>query len=296
MNFVFLGMNVICKNDRVRGVYTVLSIAMLLWGMMVTDSESLVSYISILFMMLFDYLVLIVRGNKDVTLLGKIIYSVMLIASLSMLSNYDAVGDVRYLLETIFLLLLFVSNDKLRFNVGLTIPLTVFSLSTYISLVVVNYTVSSILVNILVVLGTILFAYYMFKRDEHKDLFLALILGMIVARFAIMNFGDTILSIYAISIIVAGIITSLKINYRKSFISGICVVIISLVMILRSIEGIPASVYLLLLGLGVVGFAVYMIAKYQKTENEKVRFCEQCGTKHVGPVETCTKCGAKIID
>ena len=33
-----------------------------------------------------------------------------------------------------------------------------------------------------------------------------------------------------------------------------------------------------------------------KIENEKVRYCEECGTKLVGKVNQCTNCGKKVVD
>jgi hypothetical protein len=84
----------------------------------------------------------------------------MLIASLLTLGVYD-IGSVKYLIETLFLLILFAANDKVKFNVGITLPLIAINLSTYISDVLSNNTLSLILINLLWIVTAILFSYYL---------------------------------------------------------------------------------------------------------------------------------------
>ena len=295
MNAILLVFYKMGKDSKLNIEYTILILLLLLSGLTIEDNTSIVNFLVTLFMMLLDYLLLIVGENKDIKISGKIVYSIMLIASLLTLGVYD-IGSVKYLIETLFLLILFAANDKVKFNVGITLPLIAINLSTYISDVLSNNTLSLILINLLWIVTAILFSYYLLKRDDQRDLLLSILLTFIVGVFIFNTVSDMLLAIYAISVSVMIIIGANKVNYKKLFSVGIGLGILSLVMLMLSIEGIPASVYLLFLGIAVVAFAIYMIGKYQKIENEKVRYCEECGTKLVGKVNQCTNCGKKVVD
>lgn len=295
MNLVYLALFKMSKEQKIRSEHTVLALVLLAYGLIISGGNSIINFIAILFMMLLDYLVLVISLDKDSTLLGKTVYTLMLGASLISLLIYD-IGDVKYLVETIFLLVLFIANDKVKYNTGITIPVLAITLNTYITSVITDAAFSDIITNIIWIVSSLLFSHYMFEKTYSKDKFLSTLLGVVMAIFIISNAGNMLETIYALSIIVVGMICASKFYYKKLFNTGIAIGVLSLFMILTSVDGIPASVYLLVLGIGVIGFAIYMISKYTKEENEKVRFCEECGTKLIGNVENCTKCGKKVVD
>lgn len=295
MNLVYLALFKMSNEQKVRSEHTVLALVLLAYGLIISGGNSLINFIAILFMMLLDYLVLVISLDKDSTLLGRTVYTLMLVASLISLLIYD-IGDVKFLIETIFLLILFIANNKVKYNTGITIPVLAITLNNYISSVIVDVAFRDIITNVVIILSSLLFSHYMFNKTYRKDRFLSILLGVVMAIFIINNVGNMLETIYALSIIVVGMICASKFYYKKLFNTGIAIGVLALFMILTSVDGIPASLYLLVLGLGVIGFAIYMISKYTKEENEKVCFCEECGTKLIGNVENCTKCGKKVVD
>lgn len=314
LNLLYLIFYLRTKDKKLKIEYTVIAIFLMIAGLNIGADSNVVNFLSILFMMLLDYLILIISSDRDSTTLGKAMYIIVLVASLISVGSYD-IGAIRYLIETIFLLVLFISNDKIKLNVGITLPLICFSLCSYMDEVITNDIVQVILNNLMLLITTGLFSYYIFDGDN-EDKFFAVAFALIEIVF-LFSITDMILSIYALSVIVAVILLAFKINYKASYTSGIVVGIISLLLLINSIEGMSASIYLLILGFGVIAFAIYMISKYNK-DNEQVndttnistelkeikedkqeviqleKICSDCGEKIPEGNKFCGKCGKKV--
>ena len=321
LNLLYLVFYLFSKDNVLKLMYTINCIILLFFALFLGIEVNIVNFISLMFIMLLDYLILIIKSDRDSTLLGKIIYSIMLFISFVSLGIYH-IGDIKYLIEVIFLLVLFICNDKIKYNIGITLPLLCFSICMYIDGVISNYVLTNILCNVVFMICLSLFTYYIFNKDKERDIFVSIFLAVYMTLFIIGNNMEMIITIYSLSIIVLVIITSLKVNYKYLFGVGIGLGVLALFAILNTIDGIPAAVYLLILGFAVVGISIYMISKYKKEDHKeevseiqqpvgdvvyppvrpvpqnmyKNNFCINCGSKLSQDSVFCTNCGKKVVD
>ena len=248
------------------------------------------------------------KGNIPLSVLF-IVYSFFLIAY-----KMDYL-DVSFALAIAIVYGLYMAiTRKNKYIFGTSLIVFLISVMTYLNHYITDPFIMSIIENILYLIFVTVFTKEILVKKSSRSIFLGITIGLQIFYNLFVE-ANVLFKVLALVYAIALIVISIKDDDHKGlYIEGIIGVIISLLNIITTIASLPKSLYLILVGLTIVGTVPFFINKYMKIQaeekkkeeaeakknarkkvvNTSINFCPECGAKVEGEGNFCSNCGTKI--
>lgn len=236
----------------------------------------------------------------------------------------DSVEPIRFLLSSIVLLaiMVLVRKDNTKFVIALFFMF--FTIKGFINHLVPILNIDGnfhIIINSIILILTVLtFTYKIFDNSRSRNIFLTLFSVLQLYLLLMYDGLPIVLYILMLSLLLL-VIGGISKDLKSLFIVGIIFTIISILNIMNYLDGLPVSVYFIIIGITLIVSISILIYRYQrKPEVEKVsntttleiknrycsncrskikdndKYCENCGSNLSGLNNYCGNCGSKIHD
>lgn len=227
----------------------------------------------------------------------------------------DSNEPIRFLLSSIVLLsiLVLVRKDNTKFVIALFFLF--FTIKGFINHLVPILNIDGdfhvIINSLMLILAIITFANKIFDNKKSKNIFLTLF-SVLELYFLMMYEGLPIVLYILILSLLLLIIGGINNDLKSLFIVGIIFTIISILRVMNYIDGLPVSVYFIIIGITLIVSISILIYRYQrKTDGEinleinnaatsnnyvkmKNNYCENCGAKIRENDKYCENCGNNL--
>lgn len=220
----------------------------------------------------------------------------------------DSIEPIRFLLSSIVLLaiMVLVRKDNTKFVIALFFMF--FTIKGFINHLVpildIDGNFHVIINSIILILTIITFAYKIFDNKKTRNIFLTLFSVLQLYFLLMYDELPIVLYILILSILLL-VLGGINRELKSLFIVGIIFTIISILNIMNYIDGLPVSVYFIIIGITLIVSISILIYRYQrKPEEEKVnntpleiktRYCSNCGTKNKDNDKYCENCGSNLF-
>lgn len=174
--------------------------------------------------------------------------------------NFDVLISSIIVLCIYGIILLLVENEKIKKATYFLIILPLFALSDQVD----DYTIEEIVNSALVLYGTFLVMKFLVKDNQTKNILS--IIGVVLALIGIIFETDILIGLYVGIIGIVLIIIGYKNNdFFPIFITGIVIEVLNIIVQLFELwKEIPFWLYLLVTGIGIIGFVTYKESKKLK--------------------------------
>lgn len=220
----------------------------------------------------------------------------------------DSIEPIRFLLSSIVLLaiMVLVRKDNTKFVIALFFMF--FTIKGFINHLVpildIDGNFHVIINSIILILTIITFAYKIFDNKKTRNIFLTLFSVLQLYFLLMYDELPIVLYILILSLLLL-VLGGINRELKSLFIVGIIFTIISILNIMNYIDGLPVSVYFIIIGITLIVSISILIYRYQrKPEEEKVnntpleiktRYCSNCGTKNKDNDKYCENCGSNLF-
>lgn len=220
----------------------------------------------------------------------------------------DSIEPIRFLLSSIVLLaiMVLVRKDNTKFVIALFFMF--FTIKGFINHLVpildIDGNFHVIINSIILILTIITFAYKIFDNKKTRNIFLTLFSVLQLYFLLMYDELPIVLYILILSLLLL-VLGGINRELKSLFIVGIIFTIISILNIMNYIDGLPVSVYFIIIGITLIVSISILIYRYQrKPEEEKVnntpleiktRYCSNCGTKSKDNDKYCENCGSNLF-
>lgn len=220
----------------------------------------------------------------------------------------DSIEPIRFLLSSIVLLaiMVLVRKDNTKFVIALFFMF--FTIKGFINHLVpildIDGNFHVIINSIILILTIITFAYKIFDNKKTRNIFLTLFSVLQLYFLLMYDELPIVLYILILSLLLL-VLGGINRELKSLFIVGIIFTIISILSIMNYIDGLPVSVYFIIIGITLIVSISILIYRYQrKPEEEKVnntpleiktRYCSNCGTKNKDNDKYCENCGSNLF-
>lgn len=306
MIFVYLLLSFIGRNKK---EYMVLSLITIIFSTLVLiDSEDLLSSI----LLLVSTIILFIKNyfkeddnSKQTCAVSYILLLISIDILFRVLPINKIIGCILVLVIYVLLLFLFKKRRSLEIITNILMVLPMYQLiDNYVD----EYELSMVLENALEFYILYILVKYIFNKDKLKNIISLIGIILILSELAFET------GIYiGIYVGIVGIIVMLIGYFDKHqkglFQLGIIVTIINILYQLGDVwESIPFWLYLLIVGLGLIGFVTYKeLNKDKKKDNQSnnnevkeiessndICYCSQCGNPTKKGSKFCSKCGRRL--
>ena len=219
----------------------------------------------------------------------------------------DSIEPIRFLLSSIVLLaiMVLVRKDNTKFVIALFFMF--FTIKGFINHLVpildIDGNFHVIINSIILILTIITFAYKIF--DNKKTISIFLTLFSVLQLYFLLMYDELPIVLYILILsLLLLVLGGINRELKSLFIVGIIFTIISILNIMNYIDGLPVSVYFIIIGITLIVSISILIYRYQrKPEEEKVnntpleiktRYCSNCGTKNKDNDKYCENCGSNL--
>lgn len=261
--------------------------------------DSLIGFIIMSTIFIFDYLVLIIYEKRDTAF--KIFYS-SLIVCITLINLEFFKQPILYLVSSVLFICLYLASKERGIKVISSLAF-LYSMTHFIGDLPISYEVTST-VNQLLVFGIL---YYLISTSKSLNNNIFKITLIVLNSLILWDNSSAIPILVSLAINVLLLIIYMK-NNNIIFKTSAVLTILSIIFTLSLIDEVPTFVYLLVLGLVVV-FVIYRkIQKYinephdeekeekldKETKKTNAIYCTQCGNKLSSDSNFCPECGNKI--
>jgi hypothetical protein len=261
--------------------------------------DSLIGFIIMSTIFVFDYLVLIIYEKRDTAF--KIFYS-SLIVCITLINLEFFKQPILYLVSSVLFICLYLASKERGIKVISSLAF-LYSMTHFIGDLPISYEVTST-VNQLLVFGIL---YYLISTSKSLNNNIFKITLIVLNSIILWDNSSAIPILVSLAINVLLLIIYMK-NNNIIFKTSAVLTLLSIFFTLSLIDEVPTFVYLLVLGL-VVAFVIYRkIQKYinephdeekeEKLDKEIKKtnaiYCTQCGNKLSSDSNFCPKCGNKL--
>lgn len=291
-------------------------ICLICCGLFIVYSKevNILLYLANTILALVDYRVLLLNNENKNEILKRL-FSFMVILLIVFGINNPDIEHFKYLIAGISLVGLIILSESDRLILGISIPILSYSIIKYIEAVVLIDELMIILSTSMAITGIILFAYYVFDKSVHRDIFSGIFLFL-----SLTNCLDTeyfIVIIFTLVISLAMIIWGIRdSDYKVVYYVGIVLGILSILSLFDYFGDVPMSIYLIIVGLLLISVVSIMIYRASKNidefeinikdvdnviEEEKPiknvhNYCGNCGHKLNPTDKFCGNCGEVVSD
>ena len=219
----------------------------------------------------------------------------------------DSIEPIRFLLSSIVLLaiMVLVRKDNTKFVIALFFMF--FTIKGFINHLVpildIDGNFHVIINSIILILTIITFAYKIFDNKKTRNIFLTLFSVLQLYFLLMYDELPIVLYILILSLLLL-VLGGINRELKSLFIVGIIFTIISILNIMNFIDGLPVSVYFIIIGITLIVTISILIYRYQRKPEEekvnnipleiKIRYCSNCGTKNKDNDKYCENCGSNL--
>lgn len=305
---IFMSISILSRNSNVKSYFYKALILMTLICY-VTNLTDCMFIPTLITLVLSIYLLFKERNNKPYFLFY--IFVLINIFSIFVINDILTIPTIyaSLIVLLIFGIMTLLLNDKKYLNINyLAIVVPLYTLVNELNMT--NSETTAIINNMFAMY--ILFVIVKLFVNNEKDLVATIGLSLIIVT---RLFSEGLLSGLYVGIISIALIiyTFNKDNYKKLFYCSVVITILNIIVKLWNYwEKIPLWLYLLLIGVAIIGFVTYKELKHQEeAQNKKelpnkevpenknevavAKFCAICGAENKEKNEFCTKCGNNLI-
>ncbi|MCR4581370.1 MAG: zinc ribbon domain-containing protein, partial [Bacilli bacterium] len=280
---------------------------------------------SIIYLILFALDFYIIYVKEDKVLPMTIAFGVY--GFFSMVKLIAGIDSIYYLVAALVYLVYLLITRKNKVIFGISLGLFIANLAYYIFEVIPNETISGLIFELLIAMGIVLFQHECLTKPADKLVFIAVTTGIQIG-FTILLPVNILLKIFAlVEAIVLIAVSMIDDEYKSLYEEGLIGVVISLIFIIGTIDNLPKSLYLIIVGLVIIVTVPIVIKRYIKRyemekalaknkpkeevqatqESKKIEFtsngkkieyhnnfCGACGTKVFDAYDFCPTCGNKL--
>lgn len=293
------------KRDSLKITSELASFILLVPLIVMTKETNLVFYITstlLIALYVFVFLSDMSSINKNFNSCLSSLYCYALFAL-----TIDSIEPIRFLLSSIVLLaiMVLVRKDNTKFVIALFFMF--FTIKGFINHLVpildMDGNFHVIINSIILILTIITFAYKIF--DNKKTISIFLTLFSVLQLYFLLMYDELPIVLYILILsLLLLVLGGINRELKSLFIVGIIFTIISIFNIMNFIDGLPVSVYFIIIGITLIVTISILIYRYQrKPEEEKVnnipleiktRYCSNCGTKNKDNDKYCENCGSNL--
>lgn len=293
------------KRDSLKVTSELASFILLVPLIVMTKETNLVFYITstlLIALYVFVFLSDMSSINKNFNSCLSSLYCYALFAL-----TIDSIEPIRFLLSSIVLLaiMVLVRKDNTKFVIALFFMF--FTIKGFINHLVpildIDGNFHVIINSIILILTIITFAYKIF--DNKKTISIFLTLFSVLQLYFLLMYDELPIVLYILILsLLLLVLGGINRELKSLFIVGIIFTIISIFNIMNFIDGLPVSVYFIIIGITLIVTISILIYRYQrKPEEEKVnnipleiktRYCSNCGTKNKDNDKYCENCGSNL--
>jgi hypothetical protein len=215
-----------------------------------------------------DLLVVMLNNSFKSENIDKISSILLIIFMLDVLSKIGMSNLYLFIIVSCILMMLLILNKEEMYYSMILIPTLLLVLSSFIIEVIGYVDISYVMIELLFSLGMILFANIVI--GEEKRLSFITTMSYISMGFILLISHTLITELVVLTQALSIILFSMKDKkYRSLYIEGIVFVVITLLIILLSINNIPGIFYLIVIGLIIVIVVPIIILNSLKDDNKK---------------------------
>lgn len=280
----------LAKEKYYKITYLIFYIISLLFSFILPSDKSVITIIANIISSLLLF-VIVYRSNNNMKKFTPIATIVSLFSIYYNIVPSDVIKLNTFVLNVIVIVayliitLIFNSEKKVFIPTLFMYTIPLISISNYIS---ISY-ISTIL-NIAVSFYILALICELLIKDEETKNAIASIFSALILLFSVFNeniYVGIFIGILSVLLILIGIFNK---KYKSLYIIGIIYLILNLIYQLRNVWGrIPFWLYLLIVGLLIIGIVTYMQIKISKRPPK--RYCTGCGNELNSNDKFCTKCG-----
>lgn len=272
-------------------VLSIMSIIILCGNMY---ADNIISLVAILLTLLISFMILTEGNIKGVriTLIGLL---VIILGMISLINAYEElINPTVYIIGLLFYTALLVLNKNCKINFAISSICLIFVFNAYINQIVTTYDLASVIVSIAAICLTFINAYILFEnKDRAIDTFTTIVSGFIL--FITYSVSQSLLvTLYVLIISLLFIfINVISKTHKVLGYLGFAGAVLTILSMLRYLEGLPTAVYTLIIGLLILGVVSVMVYKYQAKINKMK--CSKCGNAYKNGDTFCGNCGNKLM-
>lgn len=262
VSFLLLFEKVVIVEEKTKRAFSIFSLIALALSIMISYDTNNILYPALNFFLSIVYLAFSLSKNDTnesfTKVIPTILFSVSSISLLCVNNLFNIEYSIAYLIQTIiFILLTFVKEKARQTNILFDIFASL-CLISFIDDSTLNYTLSSIIFNII---GFVILINFIRKLTENRKTLFSI--GSLILLALVLFEEGVAFSIYSIVVsMILIIIGYMDKSNKKIFLSGVIALFANIVYRLKYLWfAIPFWAYLLIIGIGLIGFVTYKQVK-----------------------------------
>ncbi len=271
LNIITLLLMYFSKNKKLSKKFEVMLGIEVILSMVISDKYFMNQGIYAMYLIIIyslDLLVVMLNNSFKSENIDKISSILLIIFMLDVLSKIGMSNLYLFIIVSCILMMLLILNKEEMYYSMILIPTLLLVLSSFIIEVIGYVDISYVMIELLFSLGMILFANIVI--GEEKRLSFITTMSYISMGFILLISHTLITELVVLTQALSIILFSMKDKkYRSLYIEGIVFVVITLLIILLSINNIPGIFYLIVIGLIIVIVVPIIILNSLKDDNKK---------------------------
>ncbi|HOB26084.1 MAG TPA: hypothetical protein PKG93_02950 [Bacilli bacterium] len=271
LNIITLLLMYFSKNKKLSKKFEVMLGIEVILSMVISDKYFMNQGIYAMYLIIIysiDLLVVMLNNSFKSENIDKISSILLIIFMLDVLSKIGMSNLYLFIIVSCILMMLLILNKEEMYYSMILIPTLLLVLSSFIIEVIGYVDISYVMIELLFSLGMILFANIVIGEEKRLSFITTML--YISMGFILLISHTLITELVVLTQALSIILFSMKDKkYRSLYIEGIVFVVITLLIILLSINNIPGIFYLIVIGLIIVIVVPIIILNSLKDDNKK---------------------------